>query len=97
MSVVGNGQRVKGALERRREAGSAITRAVLLLLIVVVVALSVVWGISSRRKANAQLEQETQELSVPVVAVIHPKPGSPQQEFALPGDMQQTTRSRLKP
>ncbi len=91
MSVVGSGQRVEGMLARRREAGSAITRALLLVLIVVVVALSVVWGISSRRHANAQLEQETQELAVPVVAAIHPKPGAPQQEIVLPGDMQPFT------
>ncbi|MBZ5644594.1 MAG: efflux RND transporter periplasmic adaptor subunit [Acidobacteriia bacterium] len=63
-------------------------RVVLFLLMLIVVALAVIWGISSRRRANAQLAQETQELAVPVVAVIHPKLGAQQQEIVLPGDMQ---------
>ena len=71
--------------------GSAATRAILLLFTVVVVALIVIWGISSRRKANAQLSQETRELAIPTVTVIHPKRGAPQQEIVLPGDMQPYT------
>jgi len=68
--------------------GSKVTRAVMLLLMVVIVALVVIWGISSRRQTNAQLSQETHDLSIPTVAVVHPKPGAPQQEVVLPGDMQ---------
>ena len=68
--------------------GSKVTRAVMLLAIVFAVALVVIWGISSRRKANAQLSQETQDLAIPTVAVIHPKLGAPQQEIVIPGDMQ---------
>ena len=68
--------------------GSKVTRAVMLLAIVLAVALVVIWGISSRRKANAQLSQETQDLAIPTVAVIHPKLGAPQQEIVIPGDMQ---------
>jgi RND family efflux transporter MFP subunit len=71
--------------------GGKLTRAVLLVLMVVVVALVVLWGISSRRKANAQLSQETQDLAVPTVSVIHPKLGAPQQEIVIPGDMQPFT------
>jgi len=58
---------------------------------VIVVGLAVIWGISSRRKTNAQLAQETQELAIPVVVVIHPKAGAPQQEIVLPGDIQPFT------
>jgi RND family efflux transporter MFP subunit len=68
--------------------GSKVTRGVMLLLMVVVVALVVIWGISSRRKANAQLSQETQDLAIPTVSVIHPKLGAAQQEIVIPGDMQ---------
>ena len=57
----------------------------------VVVALVVIWGISSRRKANAQLSQETRDLAIPTVSVIHPKLGAPQQEIVIPGDMQPYT------
>lgn len=68
--------------------GSPLARTVLLLLVVVVAAVVVIWGISSRRHANAQLAQETQDLAVPTVSVIRPKVGAPQQELVLPGDMQ---------
>src|SRR5258707_262571 len=72
-------------------SGNAATRAILLLFTALVVAIIVIWGISSRRKANAQLSQETRELAIPTVTVIHPKRGAPQQEIVLPGDMQPYT------
>ncbi|HEY2645344.1 MAG TPA: efflux RND transporter periplasmic adaptor subunit [Candidatus Acidoferrales bacterium] len=68
--------------------GSAVTRTISLLLIVIVVAVVVIWGISSRRAANAQLSQETHELAIPTVSVIRPILGAPQQEIVIPGDMQ---------
>jgi RND family efflux transporter MFP subunit len=71
--------------------GSRVTRAVMLLLVVIIVALVVLWGISSRRKANAQLSQETQDLAIPTVSVIHPKASAPQLEIVIPGDMQPYT------
>jgi len=80
-----------GAKSGPPSPGSVLTRAIMLLLIVAVVALVVVWGISSRRQANAQLSQETQDLAVPTVSVIHPPPGAPQQEIVVPGDMQPYT------
>src|SRR6266404_4855282 len=69
-------------------SGNAVTRAILLLFTVLVVALIVILGISIRRIANAQLSQETRELAIPTLTVIHPKRGAPQQEIVLPGDMQ---------
>ena len=71
--------------------GSKVTRTILLLVIVFVVAFVVVWGISNRRHANAQLSQETRDLAIPTVSVIHPKLGAPQQEIVIPGDMQPYT------
>ncbi len=71
--------------------GSKVTRVVMLLLIVAVVVLVVIWGISSRHQANAQLSQETHELAIPTVSVIHPKTGAPQQEIVIPGSMQPFT------
>src|SRR6202521_1274997 len=68
--------------------GSKATRVVMLLLMAIIVAIVVIWGISSRREANAQLSQETKDLAIPTVSVIHPKAGSPVQEIVLPGDMQ---------
>jgi RND family efflux transporter MFP subunit len=69
-------------------SGGGITRLIVLLVVVVVFAAAIVWGISSRRNTNAQLAQETQQLAIPTVAVVHPKPAPPQQEIVLPGDMQ---------
>ena len=71
--------------------GNPLTRAIMLLVIVAAAAIVVIWGISSRREANAQLSLETQDLAIPTVTVIHPKPGAPQQEIILPGDMQPYT------
>ena len=76
---------------RSAGSGSAATRAILLLFTVLVLAILVIWGISSRRKASAQLSQETRELAIPTVTIIHPKRGAPQQEIVLPGDMQPYT------
>jgi len=83
--------RQRGSRSGASSRGGAATRAVVLLFVVVVVAFIVIWGISSRRQANAQLAQETQDLAIPTVSVVHPKPGAPQQEIALPGDMQPFT------
>jgi len=98
MEVVTNqrGQAEAPAGEREKNGGqsspgSKVTRAVMLLLIVAIVALVVIWGISSRHKANAQLSQETHDLAIPTVSVIHPKAGAPQQEIVIPGDMQPYT------
>jgi RND family efflux transporter MFP subunit len=72
-------------------AGNKLGRIVVLLLIVIAVAAVVVWGISSRRKADAQLSVETRDLGIPTVSVIHPKQGAPQQEIVIPGNMQPYT------
>src|SRR3984957_8126765 len=71
--------------------GGKVLRVVMILVIVALVAMAVIWGISSRREANAQLSQETRDLAVPTVSVIHPKLGAPQQEIVIPGDMQPYT------
>jgi len=71
--------------------GSKVMRVVTILVIAAVVAMVVIWGISSRREANAQLSQETRDLSIPTVSVIHPKLGAPQEEIVIPGDMQPFT------
>jgi RND family efflux transporter MFP subunit len=83
-------ERAKAQVKSRASSsrGSALTRVITFLLIVIAVAVVVIWGISSRRAANAQLSQETRDLAIPTVAVIHPKLGAPQQEIVIPGDMQ---------
>jgi len=94
MSSVANQQEPAGTAggspsqPSRAPSGGGTTRALLLLLVVAVFVLAIVWGISSRRNTNAQLAQETQQLAIPTVAVVRPKPAPPQQEIVLPGNMQ---------
>lgn len=63
-------------------------KVVLIVLAAIVIAGGVVVrGINARIKAAAVVKQETLEMSVPDVAVIHPKRGSPKDEIALPGNI----------
>lgn len=66
--------------------------AILALLIVAAV---IVAGIIPRRKARADLVKRTNDLAVPAVSVIHPKPGAPQTEIILPGNIQAFTDSPI--
>jgi RND family efflux transporter MFP subunit len=79
---------IRNRHHRAAERGGAATRTVVFLLTLLVVAAVVVWGISSRRQANAQLSQETRDLAIPTVMIVHPTPAPPQQEIVLPGNMQ---------
>ncbi len=45
-------------------------------------------GIHSRVEAEAELTRATQQAALPVVAVVHPRPGSAAEEIALPGNTQ---------
>jgi RND family efflux transporter MFP subunit len=46
------------------------------------------WGIVSRARAMTTLTSETRELNIPTVAVTKPKPGAPEEEIVLPGNLQ---------
>lgn len=58
------------------------------LSIAVLAGFVVVRGINARIKAAAIVKQETLDLAVPSVAVIHPKRGAAKDEIILPGNMQ---------
>jgi RND family efflux transporter MFP subunit len=45
-------------------------------------------GIQSRVRADAVLKQETLDMAVPTVEVVHPQPSSAAEELVLPGNMQ---------
>ena len=74
---------------------SRLLRASKLLIAVVVLALVagvvVTRGISSRIKAASLIRQSTLDLSVPVVSVVHPRPGALKDEVVLPGNIQAFT------
>ncbi len=63
-------------------------KVVVIVLIAILIAGGVVVrGINARIKAAAVVKQETLELAVPAVAVIHPERGSPMEEIVLPGNI----------
>jgi RND family efflux transporter MFP subunit len=62
--------------------------ALVICLSAVAIAYAVVTGIASRVHAADTLKQETLEMAVPTVAVIHPKRGAPAEEVVLPGNAQ---------
>jgi RND family efflux transporter MFP subunit len=64
---------------------------VLLVLAVLLVAGVVFWGINARIQTAAAVKETTQELAVPTVSVIHPKPGAMKNEVVLPGNIQAFT------
>ncbi len=64
-------------------------RGVLVALVaLVVVAAVVVGGIVPRRRAKAALREETNDLAIPTVRIVHPRSGAPQTEIILPGNIQ---------
>ena len=69
--------------------------AVLLVLALLVVAGIVFWGINARIQTAAAVKETTQELAIPAVSVIHPKPGAMKNEVVLPGNIQAFTDSPI--
>lgn len=84
---------VNQPLQPRQTSGRSRTAKVLILLVIAMVILAavVVWGINTRTKAAAATKEATLELAVPVVSTIHPKPGAPQNQVVLPGNIQAFT------
>src|ERR1700676_2940479 len=72
-----------------------LTRTVLLVVLLAMIAVLVTRGISSRIKAASMVKQETLDLSVPSVSVIHPKLGALKDELVLPGNIQAFTDSPI--
>ena len=68
---------------------------VLLVLAVLIVAGVVFWGITARIQTAAAVKETTQELAVPTVSVIHPKPGAMKDDVVLPGNVQAFTDSPI--
>jgi RND family efflux transporter MFP subunit len=81
-----------GPAARLPGSGRGALWAIIALLIVVAI---VAAGIIPRRRARAALRDETNDLAVPTVSVIHPKLGASQSEIVLPGDIQAFTDSPI--
>jgi len=68
---------------------------VVVIILTAIIGAVVIWGIDARIKTAAAVKQETLELAVPTVSVIHPKPGSMKNEIVLPGNIQAFTDSPI--
>ena len=84
---------VNPEIEAEPRKGSRTWLGLLIAVLVGAVALGwAIWaGLTSRTKAQTALAQETQELSTPTVATIHPRVTASAEEVALPGNMQAFT------
>jgi RND family efflux transporter MFP subunit len=71
-------------------------RGALWAIVAVVIAVAiVVAGVIPRRRASAELAKTTNDLAVPTVTVVQPKPGAPLSEVILPGNVQAFTDSPI--
>src|SRR5579884_2390791 len=81
---------------RPRSAVSRVLKVIVIAFILVVIAAAVVIrGIDARMKTAAAVKQETMELAVPTVSVIHAKPGSMKNDMVLPGNIQACMESPI--
>ena len=69
--------------------------AFLLIIVMLAAAVVVTSGIRTRVKTAAAVKQQTLDLAVPVVSVIHPKRGELRNEVVLPGNIQAYTDSPI--
>jgi len=65
-----------------------IVRIILGIVVVALLAFGVIRGIRTRIAAAASVKQQTIDMSVATVSVVHPKRGAPQDEIILPGNIQ---------
>jgi RND family efflux transporter MFP subunit len=72
-----------------------IVKLIATLAVVALLAFGVVRGINTRTKAAANVKQDTIDMSVPTVSVVHPKRGALKDEIVLPGNIQAFTVSPI--
>lgn len=83
-----NGQAGKDAPNPLRGERTPLKRWVAPLIVAAAFAVLLVSGIRSRIKDNASLRAVTDQVAVPSVSVVLPKPTAPAQEIILPGNIQ---------
>ncbi|HUA20674.1 MAG TPA: efflux RND transporter periplasmic adaptor subunit [Bryobacteraceae bacterium] len=88
---------VKRPVEPRFTRGRSRTAKVLITLVIVLIFAAgvIFWGINARVKAAANAKAETLDLAIPSVSVTRPKPGAPQDEVVLPGNIEAFTDSPI--
>lgn len=75
-------------LNRTAEPNRSTVRWVAGLLVASIFAAVFIFGIRSRLKAEGTLRTVTQQMAVPSVSVVLPRPAAPAQEVILPGNIQ---------
>jgi RND family efflux transporter MFP subunit len=78
-----------------RSSIARVLKAILIIALLLAAGYVIFRGIRTRIQTAAAVKQETLELSVPTVAVIHPRPGAKQDEVILPGNIQAFTDSPI--
>lgn len=73
--------------ESQNQARPARRWWIAILALVVVIAL-IVGGIIPRKRAEARLARETEQMAVPAVSIVHPKASAPAEEVVLPANVQ---------
>jgi RND family efflux transporter MFP subunit len=60
-----------------------------------VLGIGIYFGIRARVNAEASLAHATEEAAIPVVAVVHPEQGAPNEQVVLPGNIQAFTEAQI--
>ena len=68
--------------------GNRVAKTILVVALALGAGVLIYRGIRSRIQTAAAVKVQTQQLAVPTVAVIHPKPGAIEDEVVLPGNIQ---------
>src|SRR5690349_11406692 len=76
---------------RSNSLGSRVVKWALVLALVLLIAAVVSRGIDSRTRASSVVKEETRELAIPSVSIVHPRLGDARQELVLPGNLQAFT------
>lgn len=81
--------------ERVNSPVGRLAKWALLLALVLLVATIISRGINARIKAASIVKEETLDLAIPAVSVIHPRLGESKQELVLPGNLQAFTSAPI--
>ena len=77
--------------DQDRRAGIGLATYVILTVVAGVFVVAIALGLISRKRAEADLKQTTAAAAIPIVNVVYPKDGAPNNEIVLPGNTQAFT------
>ncbi|MGA3188218.1 MAG: efflux RND transporter periplasmic adaptor subunit [Bryobacteraceae bacterium] len=82
-------------MSENKSVAGRIIKLMAALAVVALLAFGVVRGINTRIKAAASVKQETSDMALATVSVVHPKRGALKDEIVLPGNIQAFTVSPI--